>query len=244
MPDEIKPVKQNPDYPLRVFPVGDDDMLIEAMKPGKRFGCFDYIAFKVSAIEYISSFEEENAQIVLNSGVAIPVRMDARELKRAIYQPPAKRDDVLDLTAITGEAVNIIWAENMPLKTGMQMADGSYYVGLHEGQHWFTAAADWCDANGQKVTGSLTKAFEAAAACRGHGKDDWKLPGLDLMKKMQNAQELFPLFNNSAGFYWSSTLRQEDPVGTGWLLDMKTGKQDWFGKEYSAAARFVRSMPR
>lgn len=85
----------------------DDDLLIEAQAPVDGGG-FRPVVFRRSRIDYLFGFNDEVSGMALDDGVTIPVALPLPVLKRKIYQFDEDFDGGLDLSAVTGEAVQAV----------------------------------------------------------------------------------------------------------------------------------------
>lgn len=187
--------RQNPDYPLRAFSVGDENIIIEAMVPTERTGVYAYLSFNASMIQQIASFEEKNAQMILHNGLAIPVAINPRELQTKVSTVDFKTGNKIDLTSVTGEAVKMTWPENM--KPGQKIEDGSIYVGFHDNLDWYATDKDAFGADGKRLSLSFKEAAEYVQNLDAHGHRDWQIPTATVlieMQKIRNKGNLYASF--------------------------------------------------
>lgn len=241
------PSHQNQDSPVKVFSIGDENITVEAMVPSARAGLYAYGAFNAAAIVKVVSFEDKNAQLILHDGTSIPVAMDARELQQKISTADFKAGNRLDLTSVTGAAVEITWPENMT--PGQKAADGSIYLGFHHDLDWYATARE--NLYGLKDHLSL-KFKEAAAFAKGldaHGHSDWQIPNLPLLKKMErlkNKGSFYGTFSSKedqyrANAYWSSDFYGERYMKCVSFSDSAEVVQSSDNKHF---LRCVRAVPR
>jgi hypothetical protein len=250
--ENAQPGKPDINKSLRVMSVENDDLLIEAMVPEKRHGLYKYISFRAAAIEHIAAFEVQNAEIVLHSGLSIPVGMDARELSKMIFEPDFKTGHKIDLTSMTGANVKAVWPENMKLRPGMEVADGSIYLGFDGGRDWYMAAKDICGSDKKtSINVSFNQAAAVALSADDHGHKDWKIPSQEILTMAHEllAQdkkgELTARFNFVSIMDYLTTTPYENKGDKIVVYNPTKGTSDWWSKEYTdLRGRLVRSAPR
>jgi CRISPR/Cas system CMR-associated protein Cmr5 small subunit len=203
----LKPFNESAASPLRVYSIGDENLLIEAMVPTERQSTYAYLVFNAAMIQQISSFEDKNAQMILHNGTSIPVAMDPRELQEKVSKIDFKSGNKLDLTKVTGEAVKITWPENMV--PGQLAEDGSIYLGFHEDLDWYAADKDAVDQNGSRLSLKFKEAADYADKLQAHGKADWEVPKSTILHEIQKALNKGKFYNTfdtkDDSKYWSST---------------------------------------
>lgn len=119
-------------------------------------------------------------------------------------------------------------------EVGDTMPDGTVYAGISPdtGKPFYTTPDD------APLTVRWEEAMEFAAAFRGHGHKNWRVP---------TKAELNVLFNNRAvvggsdfaGWYWSST-EHPDHADEAWLERFSDGNRHWLYKTNVASLRCVR----
>ena len=95
-------VKRTP----KIISLDQQDLLIDAMAAEKNDAtAFHAIAFRSNTIEYLMEVNDTVSVLVLKSNLNIPVALPFQELKQMIYAPDLSAGAALDLTPVTGHAV-------------------------------------------------------------------------------------------------------------------------------------------
>ena len=98
------------------FSATADDLLIRAMIPRADGNGYQMTGFKRDRIDYLAELDAEAgiSGIALKSGAKIPVKMPYAELERKVHFTDLNETPVLDLSAVTGAAVQVAMSPLAP----------------------------------------------------------------------------------------------------------------------------------
>jgi hypothetical protein len=194
---------ENKDHVMRFISLDASDLRIAALVPEKNNpNIFRAITFRAGEISYLMEAGEGVSALVLKNSVTVPVALAYQELNRMIYEPDFRAGNILDLTAVTGQAAKDVRVSrladefNAPSKSGLVISailrrgSSNSAVGFDFSE---SDIASYADESGTRAkTGHSVRIFFNDSVKTPFGKEathHLDMPYSDFIKELFNAKK-------------------------------------------------------